>query len=498
MSDAPKVLVVDDIPRNRKILRDRLQKHGCIISEAGDGAEALEVIENEPPDVVFLDIIMPGMDGYAVLEELRSKDDRDMTPVIVVSAIDQVDSVARCLELGAEDYLTKPFNATLLEARLKATLEKKRWHDQERSYRRQIEEANNSLERRVAERTEELQKALAEVEKLKERLQEENTYLKQEINSAHDFDGIVSESPEFASVLESIAQVASTDATVLILGETGTGKELLARAVHSRSKRGDHPLIKVNCAALPSNLIESELFGHEKGAFTGADARRAGRFELADGGTLFLDEISELPIELQPKLLRVLQEGEFERLGGTRTLKVDVRVIAATNRDIPKQIADGSFREDLYYRLNVFPVRCPPLRERSGDIRLLVKHFLGIYATKVGKSITRVPDDIMQKLVAYHWPGNVRELENVIERAVILAKGAELQIGDWFRDSSLSDTSTGTQTLEEHERRYITQILEKKGWRVRGKGGAAEILDLKPTTLEAKMARLGIERPKSP
>ena len=498
MTDTPKILVVDDIPRNRKILRDRLESRGCRVIEAGDGEEAVMMVQREMPDVVFLDIVMPGMDGYAVLENLKADDELRHIPVIVVSAVDQIESVARCLELGAEDHLSKPFNAAVLEARLNSSLQKKEWRDQERSYRHQIEEANKSLERRVDERTEELQSALKEVETLKNKLVAENTYLQQEVTLGREFGDIVTESREFRAVLDTVAQVASTNATVLILGETGTGKEVIARAIHGESARKERPLVKVNCASLPANLIESELFGHEKGSFTGANARRIGRFELADGGTLFLDEIAELPPELQPKLLRVLQEGEFERLGGSRTISVDVRVMAATNRDLAKEIAHGNFREDLYYRLNVFPIRCPPLRERINDIPILAHHFLGMFAAKTGKTITTIPDDVMAALTAYGWPGNVRELENIIERAVIISRGTALELGDWFHSGEASSSAAATETLEEHERRYITKILKRTGWKVRGTNGAATILDIKPTTLEARMIKLGIERPLAP
>jgi formate hydrogenlyase transcriptional activator len=495
MANAPKILVVDDIPRNRRILRDRLESRGCAVLEAGDGEEALVMVQREMPDVVFLDIIMPGMDGYAVLENLKADDELRHIPVIVVSAVDQIQSVARCLELGAEDYLSKPFNAAVLEARLGSSLQKKSWQDQERSYRSQIEEANRSLERRVNERTEELQSALKEVETLKNKLVAENTYLQQEVTLGHDFGDIVTESKEFREVLDTVEQVASTNATVLILGETGTGKEVIARAIHSISDRKDRPLVKVNCASLPASLIESELFGHEKGSFTGANTRRIGRFELADGGTLFLDEIAELPTDLQPKLLRVLQEGEFERLGGSHTISIDVRVMAATNRDLAKEIAHGTFREDLYYRLNVFPIRCPPLRERISDIPLLAQHFLKIFAAKTGKTITGIPDQVMAALTAYGWPGNVRELENIIERAVIISRGTDLELGDWFHTAEASSSAGAIETLEEHERRYITKILKRSGWKVRGANGAAAVLDIKPTTLEARMVKLGIERP---
>ena len=276
------------------------------------------------------------------------------------------------------------------------------------------------------------------------RLKAENKYLQEEIKLNYNFEEIVSKSNLFQKVLQQIEKVASTDATVLILGESGTGKELLARAVHNISNRSKRPLVKVNCATLPSNLIESELFGHEKGAFTGAMDRKIGRFELADGGTIFLDELGELPIELQAKLLRVLQEGEFERLGNSKTLKVNVRVIAATNRNLQLAIEKKEFREDLFYRLNVFPITCPPLRDRKEDIPLLVKHFLQKFEGKMGKKITRVPTEVMDALCAYNWPGNIRELENLIERAMILSPGNELSYGEWLPAVKHTPVTTST------------------------------------------------------
>jgi transcriptional regulator with GAF, ATPase, and Fis domain len=291
--------------------------------------------------------------------------------------------------------------------------------------------------------------------------------------------------------------VAGTDSSVLISGETGTGKELIARAIHDLSKRKDRPLIKVNCAALPAGLIESELFGHEKGAFTGAISRKIGRFELADGGTLFLDEIGDLPPGVQAKLLRVLQEHEFERVGGTQTIKVDVRLITATNRDLAKAVEENSFRTDLYYRLNVFPIHLPPLRERKEDIPLLTQYFINKYMTRMGKRIEKISQETMNRLIAYPWPGNIRELENIIERAVILSKGLILEIEDELLPSShLPDQKEkGSLTLEEVERDHIVKILEKARWVIEGPKGAAKILNLHPNTLRSRMQKLGIKRP---
>ena len=326
------------------------------------------------------------------------------------------------------------------------------------------------------------------------KLQLENIYLQQEIKLTHNFEEIICDGDVFKKVLGKVEQVASTDATVLILGETGTGKELLARAVHNISARRDRPLVKVNCVALPANLIESDLFGHERGAFTGAISRKIGRFELADGGTIFLDEIGDLPMELQTKLLRVLQEGEIERLGNPQPIKIDVRVIAATNRDLEKAIENGTFREDLYYRLNVFPITCPPLRDRKEDIPVLVKHFIKKLNAKTGKKIETVPQKVLDTLAAYHWPGNVRELENIIERALIISQGKQLELGDWLPRTGASFGASRVATLKELERQHILEVLELTEWRVSGEKGAAKILGMPPTTLESRMIKLAIKR----
>jgi formate hydrogenlyase transcriptional activator len=337
-------------------------------------------------------------------------------------------------------------------------------------------------------------RAYEEIAQLRARLEEENRYLQEEIKTEHNFEEITGQSPGMKQVFKMIETVAPTDATVLIIGETGTGKELVARALHNLSSRRHQALVKVNCAALPAGLIESELFGHEKGAFTGALTRRIGRFELAHGGTLFLDEIGDLPLELQPKLLRVLQEGEFERVGGSHTSRVDVRVIAATNRDLEQAIQASRFRADLYYRLSVVPIRLPSLRERAEDIPLLVRYFAQKYGTRLGKRIPSVLPATLQILGDYLWPGNVRELENVVERALILSQGPHMDLGGWFPRPSPAPRERGTQSLEEIEREHILAVLEGTGWRVSGDGGAASLLRMKPTTLEARMKKLGITR----
>ncbi|MGY4425122.1 transcriptional regulator with GAF, ATPase, and Fis domain [Bradyrhizobium sp. JR6.1] len=336
-----------------------------------------------------------------------------------------------------------------------------------------------------------LRAALAEVKRLKDRLEQENAYLRHVVQEKLSH-GLTSHSPRFQAVIEEAGQVARANTTVLLLGETGSGKEVLAQAIHEASGRKDRPMVKVNCAALPAALIESELFGREKGAFTGALARQAGRFEIADGSTIFLDEIGELPLELQPKLLRVLQEGEFERLGGTRTIKVDVRVIAATNRDLAQAVREGRFREDLFYRIDVFPIEVPPLRERPEDIPLLSWIFVKEFSNSMGKQIAKISADSMSTLLAYSWPGNIRELRNLIERAMILAQGPVLQVKLGHKPLQLNPGKAIDGTLDQAERAHIVRALERCGWRIRGANGAAGQLGIKPTTLESRMKKLGI------
>ncbi|MBW1802985.1 MAG: sigma 54-interacting transcriptional regulator, partial [Deltaproteobacteria bacterium] len=338
----------------------------------------------------------------------------------------------------------------------------------------------------------ELNEALSEIRQLKDRLEAENVYLREECWSESDHNEIIGKSDAVRRILGIARQVAGTDSTVLIEGETGTGKELLAREIHKLSPRGERAMVKINCAALPPNLVESELFGREKGAYTGASSKQIGRFEFAHGSTILLDEISELPIELQSKLLRVLQDGEFERLGNPRTIRVDVRVIAATNRELAGAVRDGKFREDLYYRLKVFPILIPPLRERREDIPLLVWFFVKAIGSTMGKTIRQIPRSKMDALQDYPWPGNVRELKNVIERAIILTEGPILRL-DFPKIGDIPPHSV--TKLRDVEKRHILNVLKMTGWRIRGRNGAAEILDLIPTTLDSRLKRLGIQRP---
>jgi len=357
-----------------------------------------------------------------------------------------------------------------------------------------LQKAHNELEQRVEERTVELWTALSEIKTMKDQLEAENIYFRQENKMKHQFEHILGQSDGLKYVLYRAEQVAPANTTVLILGETGTGKELIAAAIHNMSPRKDQPLITVNCAALPANLIESELFGREKGAFTGADTRRVGRFEVAHGSTLCLDEIGELPLEVQAKLLRVIQHNEFERLGSSQTVKVDIRLVATTNRNLEEEVRKGRFRQDLYYRLNVFPITVPPLRQRKDDIPVLVEHFIDKFNKKTGKRIETVSKDTLNTLREYDWPGNVRELESIIERAVILCPGPVLQLADKL-ETSPPLISSALRTLEETERSQILKILSETKWRIEGKDGAAAILGIHPSTLRARMRKDGIRRP---
>ena len=364
---------------------------------------------------------------------------------------------------------------------------------------RELTRANVQLTQEIKERKraeESLQGTFAEIKLLKDRLQAENTYLQQVVAREDNFGEIIGQSQTISHVCSQVEQVAPMNATVLILGETGTGKGVVARAIHSSGFRKDRPMITVNCTALPANLIESELFGREKGAFTGASARQIGRFELADGGTIFLDEIGEMPLELQSKLLRFIQDGEFERLGSPRTIKVDVRIIAATNRNLQEEIKGGRFREDLYYRLNVFPITIPPLRQRKEDIPLFVKHFVAKFNKKIGKRIETVSKETLNTLQEYHWPGNVRELESVIERAVIISQGTTLQVLDRFDTFRKPEEQAAqdVKVLVESEHDHILQVLQKTVWRIEGEKGAAVLLGINPGTLRARMRKYGIIR----
>jgi len=495
-TEAPKkgaILIVDDTPTNLEVLVDYFADNDFDLFVATDGESALEQINHARPDIILLDVKMPGIDGFETCRRLKASKETEEIPVIFMTALsDTVDKV-KGFTLGAVDYVTKPIQHEEVLARVTT-------HLTLRTLQRSLREANETLVQRVQQRTADLsaanaalQQALLEVEQLKGRLQAENIYLQEEIKVEHNFEEFIGRAEVMKKVLYKVEQVAATDATVLVLGESGTGKELLVRAVHSTSNRSHRPLVKVNCAALPTNLIESELFGHEKGAFTGALTRKIGRFELADGGTVFLDEIGDLPAESQAKLLRILQEGEFERLGDPRTMKVNVRVIAATNRDLEEAVKKGIFREDLFYRLNVFPIMSPPLRDRKEDIPALVNHFLIKYRAKTGKKIETVSQKALDALQAYYWPGNVRELENMMERAVILSHGSVIEMVDLPDLRSATGIPSPANTLEEVERAHILRILRQTAAVIDGPKGAAALLGLHSNTLRSRLQKLGIK-----
>lgn len=480
------ILIVDDVPTNISVLHETLKYSGYKVLVARDGKSALEQVSFAKPDLILLDVMMPGMDGFETCRRLKQNPDTQAIPVLFMTALSETIDKVNGFNMGAIDYITKPFQLQEVLSRINTHLTLRR--------------LQQSMEVLVAERTVALTKALAEVKQLKDQLQAYNTYLRDEIKQTKKFDEIVTQSKAFQKVLRSVEQVAPTNTTVLITGESGTGKELLARALHTHSSRKNRPLVKVNCAALPATLIESELFGHEKGAFTGATGQKIGRFELADGGTIFLDEIGEMPLDLQAKLLRVLQEGEFERVGSAKTQKVNVRVIAATNRHLETEAAEGRFREDLYYRLNVFPILSLPLRARKEDIPVLVRHFCDKHGADMGKRIETIPDALLNALAEYHWPGNIRELENLVQRSLIVSSGRTLSLGDWSVRSMLQKKPLAGQkghlmTMEEAERAHIISVLEMTHWKVSGTNGAARLLDMVPTTLDSRMRKLGIRKP---
>ena len=611
------ILLVDDNPTNLQLLFGTLKGLGHKLLVAKSGEDALKVAQWAHPDLILLDILMSGMDGFETCSKLKDNPQTSDIAVIFLSALDDTDDKIKGLTMGAVDYIAKPFQAEEVIARVETHLTISRLRTELAERNRQLEAANQpildsvgdgiygldldgvitfanpaamrltgytqealigqslhelhmyarwdgspyhfietgvyqTLKQGIAKQSDSdvfwrlsgdhfavswtctpikrggdvqgavlafrdvtqrkrqehaLRDALAEVETLRDRLQAENAYLQAEVKTEGRFDSIVGESPALKEVLDQIDQVAPTNSSVLIIGESGTGKEAMARAIHDLSARRDRPLIKVNCGAITPTLIESELFGHEKGAFTGASKQRQGHFELADGGTIFLDEVGELPLDAQVKLLRVLQEHEISRLGSESAITVDVRVIAATNRELVEMVENGSFRMDLFYRLNVFPLTVPPLRDRREDIPLLVTKFLADQARAQGRAFSRIAEDGMQLLMAYHWPGNIRELQNVIERAAILARDKIVPIAPHLVNSGIANSAERTQvspaaptngdtfvSLAENEARYIRRVLDHTEWAIAGRGGAAEILDLPASTLRSRMKKLGIEK----
>jgi len=504
-----RILVVDDQEANVRLLEQMLNSAGYVsVTSTMDPVKVCELYLKNRYDLILLDLQMPGMDGFQVMEGLKAIETDSYVPVIVITA--QPGHKLRALEAGAKDFISKPFDLVEVKTRIRNILEVRLLYNKIENYNKMLEQTvqertgellrtNKQLSLEIEERKRaetSLQGAYEEIKLLKDRLQAENIYLQQEVAREYNFGEIIGQSSALSHVFFRVEQVAPMNATVLLIGETGTGKGVIARAIHNRSARKDRPMITVNCTSLPANLIESELFGRERGAFTGADARQIGRFELADGGTIFLDEIGEMPLELQSKLLRVIQDGEFERLGGPRTIKTDVRIIAASNRNLEEEIKNGRFREDLFYRLNVFPITMPPLRQRKEDIPLLVKHFVAKFNKKIGKKIDTVSKETLNALEEYHWPGNVRELESVIERAVIISQGTALQVLDRFDTFRKPEEPSGEEVkaMAEMEHDHILQVLDKTGWRIEGKNGAAGLLGLNPSTLRARMRKYGIIR----
>jgi DNA-binding NtrC family response regulator len=442
---APLIYVVDDDASVREALSSLIRSVGLRVEAFASAQEFLAHPQADAPSCLVLDVQLPGLSGLDLQQELAKADIQ--IPIVFLTGHGDIPTSVRAIKAGALEFLTKPFNdEDLLDA---------------------------------------IQQGIARNQRAPKQKDDLGT---------HKFGDIVGKSAALRKVLNQVEVVAPTDSTVLLLGETGTGKEVIARAILNVSSRSNRPFVKLNCAAIPSGLLESELFGHEKGAFTGAVSQKIGRFELANGGTLFLDEVGDIPLELQPKLLRVLQEQEFERLGNSRTVRVDVRLIAATNRDLEEMVAEKQFREDLYFRLNVFPIRIPPLRERSEDISLLVQYYVDKYSQRMNKQIDVVPEETMAALCRYSWPGNIRELQNLIERAVIMTPGnvLQIQVSDLQESNRILSSMAGT--LEDVERQRILQALREAGAVIGGPHGAAVRLGLKRTTLLSKMQKLGIAR----
>lgn len=450
----PRILIVEDEDKLRRVLSLHLQEKGFDTDEARSAEEALPLAERA--SLVLTDLRLPTEDGLALMERLRLS--APATPVIVMTAFGSVEVAVEAMKRGAADFLPKPFSLDHLMTVVRKVLEVKT-------------------------------------------LREENVRLKEELGHRYAFDNIIGRGAKMREILASVERVAPTRTTVLLCGESGVGKDLIARAIHFHSPRARHPFVKINCTAIPENLMESELFGYEKGAFTGAAQAKPGKFEQADTGTVFLDEIGDVPPSIQVKLLRVLQEREFERLGSNKTRSIDVRVIAATNVDLQRAIEEGNFREDLYYRLNVFPITIPPLRERREDVPFLAEHFLARFAAQQGRAPLILSAEAQSKLVQYDWPGNVRELENVIERALVLASGEVLRADDIRLDHAprRGAGSGGLNgdgflsegvTLDQHERQLIREALRRAGG---NKSQAARLLGLSRNALRYRLAQMGIE-----
>ncbi|MBI5092929.1 MAG: sigma-54-dependent Fis family transcriptional regulator [Candidatus Hydrogenedentes bacterium] len=519
-----RILIVDDQRQNLYLLETLLKSHGFEVASAENGAVALELARNAPPAMIIADILMPVMDGFELYRQWKSDARLRSIPFIFYTATyTDIKDEEFSKSLGADRFLTKPQQPEVLLQIIQETLVEsdhvmnaeadsapvaevgvlQKYNEAlfRRLERKMLQLENEIDERKQAEAM--LSSALEELEKLKNRLAAENVYLQSELAGRATFDDIVGDSAAMRQVLFRVEQVAPTDATVLLCGETGTGKGLVAKAIHKRSPRKDKPFVTVNCSALPATLVESELFGRERGSFTGATSQ-IGRFELADGGTLFLDEVGDLPLELQPKLLRAVQDGEFERVGSPHTTRVNVRIIAATHRNLAEEAQKGAFRKDLYYRLNLIPLALPALREHKDDISALLKHLVEKFARRHAKSITAIHASVINDFMAYDWPGNVRELENIVERAVITSPGSELRLSETLasvgpRTEGVLRTpqdvavSTGN-SLDEVERTHIVRTLETSAWMIEGSRGAAAILGINPSTLRGRMRKLGIRR----
>ncbi len=455
----PTILIVEDEPKMLRLLELNLADDGYATRTASTAENGLKILASERIDLVLSDVKLPGMNGLEFLQAVKRAN--AAIPVVMMTAYGTVETAVEAMKDGASDFVLKPFSIEEIKLIVRKELEVRRLH-------------------------------------------EENRQLREALGQRYQFDNIVANSPGMQEVLATVEQVAPTNATVLLGGESGVGKDMIARAIHQHSRRVNGPFIKINCTAIPENLLESELFGYEKGAFTGATTTKPGKFELADKGTIFLDEIGDMPGTLQVKLLRVLQEREFERLGGTRTIKVDVRVVAATNQDLRAALEQGTFREDLYYRLNVVPISIPPLREHKQDIPYLVDHFIGRFAESSGKAIGGIAPEALKLLVDFHWPGNVRELENIIERAVVMASGTRIETADIRLDvarpggnSTASAAGANSaamflpegMTLEQYEDKLIHAALQRAGG---NKSQAARFLGLSRNALRYRLSKMGV------
>jgi DNA-binding NtrC family response regulator len=478
-----KILYVDDEPNNLFALEVALDQWYKVLTLELPG-QALSIIAEHNIKVLITDQRMPQMTGLELAKKVQET--FPSVVIIILTAFDDNDTVLKAINQGGIfRYLLKPWNLNDLKQTIDSAFE---------AY--DLRRRNITLINDLLGQNRKLLEAYNQISELKEKFEEENILLKDEFLGTLPSTEIVGVSKPIKTVLRQLQQAAKTNSSVLLLGETGTGKELFAKTIHNLSNRSTKFMVKINCAAIPETLIETELFGHEKGAFTGADKLKLGKIELAHEGTLFLDEIGELPLHMQPKFLRVLQEYEFERVGGNKVIKADFRLVAATNRNLNEEVKNGRFRSDLFYRLNILPITIPPLRNHAEDIPLLVHHFVSKLNRKTGTAIDTIPKSTMEKLMEYHWPGNIRELENVIERAHVLSSGKKLEIADWFSPSSTrQEEQQDIMPWDEFEKQYLLKVLKLTKWRIRGKNGASELLNVNPTTLESRMKKLDIQRP---